>query len=159
MMEFPAPDVVDPGVGDPGVPERSAAVGAPEVAVVSQLPPCCPVSPDWDDPPLDGGQPKSLAGGVPVELPLVPLPRPKLPDPLLVLFDPPKPEDPKLLELPNPDDPLCPGPNPLLNPLVAFVPLTPFWPFWPFWPFGPNGEVPAVGLRVQESNSAPAPLV
>jgi hypothetical protein len=150
-MESAAPGVVDPGVGDPGVPDRSAPVdGSPEMAVVSQLPPCCPVSPDCDGPALDGGHPKSLCDEDPAAPPPVPLPRLKPLDPLFVLFDPPKPEDPKLLELPNPDDPLCPEPNALLDPFEEFG------PFWPFWP---SGEVPAAGPSVvQESSTAPAPL-
>jgi len=110
-MEFPAPGVVDPEVG---VPERS--VGArPEVDVVSQLPPVWPASVDADDPAPEGGHPKSLCDDDDDEEaaapPLVPPPRLKLLDPLLELLDPPK-----LLELPNPDDPFWEEPNPLPGP-------------------------------------------
>ena len=136
-MESAAPGVVSPGVG---VPDRSVPGGSPEVAVASQLAPCCPVSPLCDDPALDGGQPKSFWEADPAAL-LVPLPRLKLPDALFAVLDPPNPED-VLLELPNPDDPLCPEPNPLLDPFWGFVPVIPFWPFWPFWP---NGEAPGAG--------------
>ena len=104
-----------------------------------------------DDAAPDGGQPKSFDDEAPVPPPLAPPPRLKPPDPLFVLLDPPRPEGPKLLELPNPDDPLCPAPNPLLDPLVEFVPI----PFCPFWP---RGEAPIVGLSIQESSTAPPPL-
>ncbi len=111
-MESPAPGVVDPGAD---APERSAPAGAsPEVAVVSQLPPACPASLDVDDPAPEGGHPKSFCEDAAEEPPAPPLfPSPKLNplDPLLRLLEPPK-----LLELPNPDDPFCPEPNPLLDP-------------------------------------------
>src|SRR5215469_8908162 len=100
----PAESPVSDGVAPDMPGSAPPALACPEEDIVSQVPLGWLGSVDCDDPVLDGGHPKSLCDDEPTAPPLVDPPRLKLPAPLFVPFDPPKPDEPpKLLELPNPD--------------------------------------------------------